>query len=125
VEVTMRLIPRLFLVFTIFIFTACKEPDVAFVFLENATIEPLQVTAKFEGTGATSKPLVFNLNPGERDGWRFISDKKNAGEADSTFDSISIKSERCERQIDKPTLKKNIRKNGSWILRIDRTLFSC
>lgn len=95
------------------------------MFLENATSETLQITARFQGVDTASKPLVFNLAPGDRDGWRFISDEKDSEEADSTLQSLLVKSKKCERQIDRPTLEKSIRKNGSWVLRIDGVLFSC
>lgn len=109
----------------ILLFVACKESEVGFVFLENATSETLQITARFQGVDTASKPLVFNLAPGDRDGWRFISDEKDSEEADSTLQSLLVKSKKCERQIDRPTLEKSIRKNGSWVLRIDGVLFSC
>ncbi len=124
-EVTMHLNLRLCLISTIFFFVACKEPEMGFVFLENATSETLQITAEFQDVDTASKPLVFNLAPGERDGWRFISGKKDSEEADSTLQSLLVKSENCERQIDRPTLEKIIRKNGSWVLKIDGVLFSC
>ena len=121
----MHLILRLCLIFTIVLFAACKEPEAGFVFLENATNETLRLTAKFDGATSTSKPLEFNLNPGQRDGWRFIPDTKEENNADSTFQSLLIKSEKCEQHIDRSVLEKHILKNGAWILRIDRTLFSC
>ena len=124
-EVTMKFIRHLFLIFTIFLIVACKEPEAGFVFLENATNEALHVTAMVDGVNSTSKPLVFNLNPGQKDGWRFIVDKKDVKNPDSTFKSLLIKSEKCERTIDRSVLENNLRKNGAWILRIDSTLFFC
>lgn len=121
----MHIIPRLCLIFTLFVFNACREPEAGFVFLENATNEKLQLIAKFDGAGTASKPLAFSLDPGQRDGWRFIPDKKEAKKVDSTFQSLLIKSEKCERQIDRSVLEKHIRKSGAWILRIDEKLFFC
>lgn|GEM_PF-1826657 len=121
----MYFILRVCLIITIFLFTSCKEPEAGFIFLENATNEALQVTAKFDSVKSASKPLVFNLNPGQKDGWRFIADKQEVKNADLTFKSLLIKSDKCERSMDRSALKNHIRKNGAWILRIDSTLFSC
>lgn len=121
----MDFIRHLFLIFTVLLIAACKEPEAGFLFLENATNRALQVTAEFDGVNSTSKPLVFNLNPGQKDGWRFIADNKEVKSADSTFKSLLIKSEKCERKFDRSALENHLRKNGAWILRIDSTLFSC
>ena len=121
----MTLISRLLLIFLFLTFTACKEPDSVFVFLENATADMLQVIAEFNGADAASKPLIFELDPGQQDGWRFISDKKKVESLDSSFRSLLIKSAKCERKIERSTLEKHVRKEGAWMLRIDQTLFSC
>lgn len=124
-EVTMPLISRLFPIFLLLTFAACKEPNSSFVFLENATADRLQVIAEFDGADTASKPLIFELDPGQQDGWRFILDKKEDGSFDSLFRSLLIRSAKCERKIERSTLAKQIRKDGAWILRIDQTLFSC
>ena len=71
------------------------------------------------------EPLIFELDPGQQDGWRFISDKKKVESLDSSFRSLLIKSAKCERKIERSTLEKHVRKEGAWMLRIDQTLFSC
>jgi hypothetical protein len=124
-EVTMPLIFRLFLIFLLLTFAACKEPNPSFVFLENATADRLQLIAEFDGADTASKPLIFQLDPGQRDGWRFIPNKKQAEHFDSSFRSLLIRSAKCERKIERSTLAKQVRKDGAWILRIDQTLFSC
>lgn len=124
-EVIMSLIPRLSLALLLFTFAACKEPDPSFVFLENATADKLQVIAEFAGADTAPKPLIFQLDPGQQDGWRFIPDKKNTEHFDSSFRSLLIRSAKCERKIDRSTLAKQVRKDGAWILRIDQTLISC
>jgi len=121
----MALISRLLLIFLFLTFTACKESDSVFVFLENATADRLQVIAVFDEADAASKPLIFELDPGQQDGWRFISDKKKAESPDSSFRSLLIKSAKCERKIERSTLEKHVRKEGAWMLRIDQTLLSC
>lgn len=93
--------------------------------MENATNDALQVTAKFDGEKSASKPLMFNLNPGQKDGWRFIADKNEVKNADLTFKSLLIKSDKCERKFDRSALENHLRKNGAWILRIDSNMFSC
>jgi hypothetical protein len=124
-EVTMPLVSRLFLTFLLLILAACKEPNPSFVFLENATADRLQVIAEFDGTNTASKPLIFELDPGQQDGWRLISDKKEAESFDSSFRSLLIRSAKCERKIERSTLAKQVRKEGAWMLHIDQALFSC
>jgi hypothetical protein len=124
-EVIMSQFSGLFLISLLLTFTACKEPAPNFVFLENATADKLQVVAEFDGADTATKPLIFELDPGQQDGWRFISDKKKAESFGSSFRSLLIKSAKCERKIERSTLAKQVRKEGAWILRIDQALFSC
>lgn len=121
----MSLFSRLFLIFMLLTLSACKEPDPNFVFLENATADRLQVIAEFDGADTSPKPLIFELDPGQQDGWRFISGKKEAESFDSSFHSLLIRSAKCERKIERSTLAKKVRKEGAWILRIDHALLSC
>ena len=121
----MSLFSRLFLIFLLLTLSACKEPDPNFVFLENATADRLQVTVEFAGANTATKPLTFKLAPGQQEGWRFISGKKEAESFDSSFHSLLIRSAKCERKIERSTLAKKVRKEGAWKLRIDHALFSC
>jgi hypothetical protein len=123
-EVIMHLISRACLIFTFFISVACRGPEVDFVFLENVANERLQATVIFEGPDVASQPLAFNLEPGQRDGWRYLVDKKT-NKADWKFQSLLIKSAKCERHIERPVLEKHIRKKGAWVLRIDDALILC
>lgn len=116
---------RLLLALLFLTFTACKEPNPGFVFLENATADKLEVIAEFDEADTASTPLIFQLDPGQQDGWRFIPDKKEAKHLDSSFRSLLIRSEKCERKIDRSTFENQFRKDGAWILRIDQALFSC
>jgi hypothetical protein len=121
----MRIILRICLISVMLAHSACREPEAGFVFLENATTDTLQLTVEFESKDPTSKPLLFSLKPGESDGWRFTGSKSRSDEADSKFQALLIKSENCEQRLERPMLKKHVRKNGAWILRIDEALFSC
>jgi hypothetical protein len=119
------LFSSLFPIFLLLTFAACKEPNPNFIFLENATAESLQVIAEFDGADTATKPLTFELAPGQQDGWRFISDTEKAENFDSSCRSLLIRSAKCERKIGRSTLVKQVRKDGAWILRIDQALFSC
>ena len=70
-------------------------------------------------------PLNFHLAPGERDGWRFVSDRNTDGNIGPSFQYLRIKSEKCEREITLATLENRIQRNGAWVLLIDDGLFSC
>lgn len=102
--------------------SACKEPVSQFVFMENGTSSSLVVTANFQSAEGNSSLLTFKLQPGHRDGWRYLDDTKAL---DKSFLFLTVKTDRCDVKLNRSQLEKRIRKNGSWTLLIDENLTLC
>ena len=111
------------LLFGIFLpLSACNDPEPQFVFVENGTKSSMVVTATFQSTEGNSSPLIFKLQAGERDGWRYL----NAGkELDKSFQLLTVDTEKCEVKLDRHKVESHIRKNGAWTLLIDDSLAVC